>query len=476
MYRLTTPATFSQPCSLSPPSPFGSCFLPPSTYQDPAHIPLPDSLDRDLCDPLVIAASCGYTSAIKTGGACRKTARANKGKGKDKENASVDSSSRPQKHACAIKDDEDDPRVKRGRPNSSNNYSSADIKFLLDLVEDELPLGQKGWQVIHSKFMQWANHHGRLQRKATSLETKFKQFVKTTKPTGDGVCPPDVTRAHELNVCINERAGTCDLNNSDFDANDDELSCDDQAVKVRSMSPLKHTAVTRATRTDAPVPCRQGAASSELLSRISGAFYPAVQQVRDEDHATRSLANTQLLAQGQQLHDANTVSEKLRTQLFDLQSQLYDVECQRNLNQLHLEMMQVHQPAPHQAAPRSRHLRKPKPKQANYTYYPDGGQSVLWHSDPETPVSDALDRPLSSLQYGHPTPPPFNTTPSPCSSFPHYSYTPRSRGTGPRNSVVIRSNRQETQVQKELKLKSEGMDDVDDLPMSKLAHCQTPEV
>ncbi|KAG2336469.1 hypothetical protein BDR05DRAFT_953347 [Suillus weaverae] len=225
MYRLTTPATFFQPRSLSPPSPSGSCFLPPSIYQDPARIPLPDSLDRDLRDPLVIAASRGYTPAIKTGGARRKTARANKGKGKDKENANVDSSSRPQKHARAIEDDEDDPRVKCGRPNGSNNYSSANVKFLLDLVEDELPLGQKGWQVIHSKFTQWANRHGRPQRKATSLETKFKQFVKTTKPTGDGVCPPDVTRAHELDVRINERAGTRDLNDSDFDADDNELNC-----------------------------------------------------------------------------------------------------------------------------------------------------------------------------------------------------------------------------------------------------------
>ncbi|KAG2342378.1 hypothetical protein BDR05DRAFT_1001003 [Suillus weaverae] len=434
MYRLTTPATFSWPHSLSPPSPSGSCFLPPSTYQDPAHIPLPDLLDRDLHDPLVIAASREYTPAIKTGGARRKTARANKGKGKDKENANMDSSSRPQKHARAIEDDEDDPRVKRGRPNGSNNYSSADVKFLLDLVEDELPLGQKGWQVIHSKFMQWANRHGRPQCKATSLETKFKQFVKTTKPTGDGVCPPNVTRAHELNVRINERA----------------------VVKVRSMSPLEHTAVTHATWTDAPVPCRQGAAASELLSRISGAFDTAVQQAWDEDHATRSLANTQLLAQGQQLRDANTVSEKLRTQLFDLQSRLYNVERQHDLNQLHLEMMQMHQPAPNQAAPRSHHLHKPKPKQANYTYYPDGGQSVLWHSDPETPVSDASDRPLSSPQYGQPTPPPFNTTPSPRSSFPTI------------HTHLVRM--------KELKLKSEGMDDVDDLPMSKLARCQTPEV
>ncbi|KAG1874731.1 hypothetical protein DFJ58DRAFT_638700, partial [Suillus subalutaceus] len=381
-----------------PPSPSGSHLLPPSAHREPALIPLPDSLDMELRDPLVIAGSRGYAPAIKIGRARRKT-RTNKSRGKDKENTNLDIADRPQKHARAIEDDEDDSRAKRGRPNGSNNYSTADVKVLLDLVEDELPLGQKGWQLIHSKFTQWAGLNGRPHRKATLLETKFKQFVKTTKPTGDGVCPPDVTHAHELDARINERAGTRDLNDSDYDAHDDELNCNEQNVKVRSMSPLEHTAVTRATRTDTPMPRRRGAAASELLSRISGAFDPAVQQARDEDRATRSLANTQLLSQGQQLRDANAVTEKLRTQLFDLQSRLFDAERERDLTQLRLEMIQMHQPPPKKAAHKTHHQRRPKPKQADYTYYPDGGQSVIWHSDPDTPASDASDHPPSSPQY-----------------------------------------------------------------------------
>ncbi|KAG1852889.1 hypothetical protein DFJ58DRAFT_661033 [Suillus subalutaceus] len=426
MYGLTTPANFSQPCSLPPPSPSGSHLLPPSAHREPALIPLPDSLDMELRDPLVIAGSRGYAPAIKIGGARRKT-RTNKSRGKDKENTNLDIADCPQKHARAIEDDEDDSRAKRGRPNGSNNYSTADVKVLLDLVKDKLPLGQKGWQLIHSKFTQRAGRNGRPHRKATLLETKFKQFVKTTKPTGDGVCPPDVTRAHELDARINERAGTRDLNNSDYDAHDDELNCNEQNVKVRSMSPLEHTAVTCATQTDTPMPRRRGAAASELLSRISGAFDPAVQQAWDEDRATRSLANTQLLSQGQQLRDANAVTEKLWTQLFDLQSRLFDAERERDLTQLHLEMIQMHQPPPKKAAHKTHHQCRPEPKQADYTYYPDGGQSVIWHSDPDTPASDASDHPPSSPQYTHPTPPPFNSTPSPRLAFRHWASRPRSR-------------------------------------------------
>jgi hypothetical protein len=119
--------------------------------------------------------------------------------------------------------------------------------------------------------------------------------VKTTKPTGDGVCPPDVTRAHEIDALINERAGTRDLNDLDFDA---DASQDDSC---NVSPPIKHTAVTQATCTDAPVPRRQGAAASELLTHISSAFDPAVQEAQDEQRANQSLANTQLLTQAQQL-------------------------------------------------------------------------------------------------------------------------------------------------------------------------------
>ncbi|KAG2067513.1 hypothetical protein BDR04DRAFT_1120420 [Suillus decipiens] len=126
MYGLMTPTNFSQ----LPPSLFGFHLTLSSAYHDPARITLPDSPNRDLCDPLVIAECWGYTSAIKTGGACHKTAtRATKGKGKDKENTDMIGGVLPQKRAL---EGEDDPRAERGRPNGSNNYSSADVRALLD--------------------------------------------------------------------------------------------------------------------------------------------------------------------------------------------------------------------------------------------------------------------------------------------------------------------------------------------------------
>ncbi|KAG1841944.1 hypothetical protein F4604DRAFT_1939147 [Suillus subluteus] len=68
MYGLTTPANFSQPHLSPPPSPSGSRLVLSSAYQDPVHIPLPDSPDRDLCDPLMIAESRGCYKNI---GSCQ---------------------------------------------------------------------------------------------------------------------------------------------------------------------------------------------------------------------------------------------------------------------------------------------------------------------------------------------------------------------------------------------------------------------
>ncbi|KAG1725868.1 uncharacterized protein EDB91DRAFT_1254550 [Suillus paluster] len=215
------------------PSHMDSPLLPTSPNLNPAEIPLPNSPDRDLCDPMAITEARGYPPTIKTAGAHHKTVtKANKGKGKD----------------------------------------PADIQVLLDFIKDKRPLGQKGWQAIHLKYSKWASSHGHPSCKVMFLETKFKQLVKITKPTGVGVCLPDVTHAHQIDTLINEHAGTHDLNDSDFNADD------------------SHDDVT-----DAPVPCHQGVAASELLTHISRAFDPSVQQAWDEQHANRSLANMQLL-------------------------------------------------------------------------------------------------------------------------------------------------------------------------------------
>jgi hypothetical protein len=218
------------------------------------------------------------------------------------------------------------------------------------------------------------------------------QLVKTTKPTGDGVCPPEVTRAHRIDQLINERAGTRDLEDKDFDAiedDDDHSVASDQIQDEldRTSPPIQHTALARSTaRTEAPVPRRnaRGAAATDLLTRLSGALDPAAQRDRDEDRANRSFATVQLLTQSQQLRDSNAKVENLQGQLFGLRNRLYDAERELDRAQLRIEMMEM------TGSTRRRHIRMPKRKNLQQEWYPEGGGSVRWITDEgESTVSEA---------------------------------------------------------------------------------------
>ncbi|KAG1901616.1 uncharacterized protein F5891DRAFT_1187488 [Suillus fuscotomentosus] len=302
---------------------------------NPMLLPLPHSDDMDLIYPASIAEATGYIPATKTAGAhCKAKA----------------------------------PRAK-------------DVKSLLNIVQDELPLGQCRWQTVQVKFCQWAKVKHRPECKLTSLETKFKQLVKTTKPTGDGVCPPEVTCAHHIEELINEHAGTCDLNNTDYKAvqDDDSLSViSDQYQDEPTPPPIQHTAIARSTPcAEAPAPRRntRGAAATDLLTRLSTAFDPATQRNCDEDRANCSLATTHLLTQSQQLCDSQAATETLHGQLFDLRARMYDIEREHDWVELRIEMMQM------SGSTHRQHVRMPKHKNLHQEWYPEGGGSTRWLTD-----------------------------------------------------------------------------------------------
>lgn len=175
-YALSTPAEFNS-SEGTPPPVSSSSRLPlrqaGNEVIDPALIPLPKTSDKSLTDPSTIAEARGYMPAARGAGSRHKV-KAATGKSKEKENLGY---ANPKKRPRDDDPDNDDDavRTRRGRPNGSNNYSSLDKKILLDMVEEELPLGQRGWQAIYLKFSQWARTNGRPERKVTSLETKFKQ-------------------------------------------------------------------------------------------------------------------------------------------------------------------------------------------------------------------------------------------------------------------------------------------------------------
>lgn len=70
-------------------------------------------------------------------------------------------------------------QFRRGRTRGAPNYRPREVEMLLDLVDDELPVGAKGWNVVGARFREWAAATEHPARADRSLEIKFKQVCIT---------------------------------------------------------------------------------------------------------------------------------------------------------------------------------------------------------------------------------------------------------------------------------------------------------
>jgi hypothetical protein len=61
-----------------------------------------------------------------------------------------------------------------GRRQGAGNYKDDDINELLQLVEEELPIGGNGWKHISVCYEQWASRKGQPVHDVKALEMKFK--------------------------------------------------------------------------------------------------------------------------------------------------------------------------------------------------------------------------------------------------------------------------------------------------------------
>ncbi|KAJ7325460.1 hypothetical protein DFH08DRAFT_968688 [Mycena albidolilacea] len=354
---------------------------------DPALMPLPGGADLDLRDGPTIANAIGLKRAEKVAGSRRKGKERADPKGKKRQRASSDS------------EGDSEPVAKRGRPAGSGNYGKEDVNKLFELIEEELPVGQKGWKVVVKEFNKWAKKHGRPKRVGNALENKYKQYLKQKKPTGDAACPPEVKRAHELEDLINQRVGTRYVSDSEFD--DSDGSSENDVEVVERPSAAVRTAVARRNPTP-PLRRKSRANGTDLANKLASVFDPDVQKARDNVRSQRAFENTQLLALSQQVRDAQAVAESLRTQNGILQNRINDLERARERDELRQEMLELARGGEGtrgRSRRRSRrrnpisgyrsHKRDPGIQRVNgkircETKYPDGGAMTYWVSDPST--------------------------------------------------------------------------------------------
>jgi len=128
---------------------------PPPPIIDPALVPLPSDRDDNLIVASSIAQSQGRAASPKIAGshcpgkgatASSSVNKSRVSKGKEKENIGVQRSKKWQQDVIDL-DDEEETKAKHGQPQGAGNYSVSDMTALLDYVEEELPLGQRGWAV-----------------------------------------------------------------------------------------------------------------------------------------------------------------------------------------------------------------------------------------------------------------------------------------------------------------------------------------
>ncbi|KAJ7701086.1 hypothetical protein B0H17DRAFT_1327685 [Mycena rosella] len=295
---------------------------------DPRLLPLPYSDDHDLTDPATIARARSLVPAKKVGGSRRsKPSKPDKGKKRARDSGSDDSDN-----------DGAAPAPKRGRPLGSGNYSRDDVNALFTLIEKELPLGQRGWKEVHRGYKRYCAAKNRPKRSAKSLENKYKQMLKMKKPTGEGNCPPEIKRAHKIEALLNERAGTRELSDSDFDDSASPLESDDDDIEVLdNPPPTVHTAVAK--RAPTPPLRRSKKAAPNLIDKLSRVFDPETQKARDEERSHRSSQAQQIFTLSQQLRDAHASSDRLRNEISILQQHLNDAEHARDVALLKIEMM-----------------------------------------------------------------------------------------------------------------------------------------
>jgi hypothetical protein len=130
------------------------CFQPDIPVE-PAPIPLPCDEDQNDASVSVPVASGSHRPATKVAGSRWKTKEPI-----NKENKKADETTKSSK--C-------------GRPSSAANFSNHDIWALLNAVEAELPLGERGWKAIQAVYNKYAQECGHALQSLKSLETKYKQ-------------------------------------------------------------------------------------------------------------------------------------------------------------------------------------------------------------------------------------------------------------------------------------------------------------
>lgn len=127
---------------------------------DPSQVRLPDDNENDFPPAHVLLKNMAEPASRVAG--CRHSD--SKGKGKRRSASSPIPSSLklpPKRHkVSAVESSASTLQKKRGRKEGSGNYTTDDLDALMDILEERLPIGGKGWNTSTDDFNEWARENG----------------------------------------------------------------------------------------------------------------------------------------------------------------------------------------------------------------------------------------------------------------------------------------------------------------------------
>ncbi|KAF9029494.1 hypothetical protein BDP27DRAFT_1436582 [Rhodocollybia butyracea] len=306
--------------------------------------------------------------ASKTGGYRHSDLKPTKGKGKGKA-ADEEDTGRKRKQV-----------TQKGRSNGAANYTKDDYNILFPILRHHKPIGQRKWATVTEEFNERAEEIGRPTRFQKSLETKFKQLVKTTKPMGDAELPPHVEGALEIEEMINKKAGTRDLDDEDLDEGD-KLDSDSDSDKENE-PPVKKVK---------PITC-------DFVDTLSAALDPAAQVERDERRSSQALQATSMLTMSGQIQDLQRSNDNLRQRLEEAQRDLMQAERCADRAEMRADRLEMLSSVSDRSSGRFRCTyqqhhhdreldREPKQWVRREVRYPEGGGLTSWHDMKELDAS-----------------------------------------------------------------------------------------
>ena len=112
--------------------------------------------------------------------------------------------------AVVINDNQPKLPTKKATRAGALNYSNDDISAMLDIVEEEKPLGANHWAVVASNFATWAKENPRPHRDQDSLQNKFDK-LSNMKKTEDPSCPQPIRRDKHIARAIHNKCAVVTL-------------------------------------------------------------------------------------------------------------------------------------------------------------------------------------------------------------------------------------------------------------------------